>query len=113
MYVLNLPSGEMFGGADALIRMSVIIAQVGRDGEKFRYDFSHIISMTSFLALTLSRFSPPSSRGSSNMPGAMRGVFSPSHMNSWISFWIAFSKCGCLAKTTLPAAYIIRQVMNM
>ncbi len=40
----------MPGGAALSMMRSVTAAQVGREGEKSRYDLSHIISMASFLA---------------------------------------------------------------
>jgi hypothetical protein len=52
-------SREVPGGAALLMIRSVIMAQVGRDGEKLRYDLSHVISMALFLAYMFRRFRPP------------------------------------------------------
>jgi hypothetical protein len=48
------------GEATALIMMSVTATHSRQDGEKFRYNFSHIRSIASFLVLILNRFMPSS-----------------------------------------------------
>lgn len=51
--------------------------------------------MASFLVLMFSRFKPPSSSGSSSVPGAIHGFASLSQRKFWMSFWIAVSiSCG-------------------
>ena len=51
---------EVPGGAALLMIWSVTAAQVGREEVKFKYDFSHTISITSFLVWIFSRFRLPS-----------------------------------------------------
>ena len=53
----------VLGGVVVSIKISVILAHFGHAGVRFRYAFSHMISMASFLALMLSRLSPPSWMG--------------------------------------------------
>src|SRR5258707_9688759 len=76
-----LASCEVPGGAALLMIRSVMVAQAGCKGEKSRYDLSQIISMASFLAWMLSRFSPPLLRGEHRMSYAILGDESSSHMN--------------------------------
>lgn len=69
------------GGAAWLMIRSVIVAHTGREGVKFRYDFSQTISMASFLAWMFNRLRPPSLGGRHRKSRAILGDESFSHMN--------------------------------
>ena len=80
--VLMRVRGEVPGGAVALMMRSMTLAHEGRMGEKFRYAFSHMISIASFRALMSSRLRPPSSIGLYRVSRAILGEKSLSQRKS-------------------------------
>jgi hypothetical protein len=72
---------EMPGGAAWLMIKSVIVAHMGREGVKFRYNFSQTISMASFLEWMFNRLRPPSLGGRHRKSRAILGDESFSHIN--------------------------------
>jgi len=71
----------------------VTVAHFWWDGEKFRYAFSHMISIASFLDLTLRMFRPPSRMGLQSVAMAILGLVPCSHMKVLMMFIRASSMC--------------------
>jgi hypothetical protein len=92
---------EVPGGAALLIIKSVSMVQVGCERVRFRYDFSHMISMASFLAWMFSRFRPPSLRGWHRKLRVILGDESSSHIKSRISLVRAVS-----TEVGIPCAWV-------
>ena len=82
------------GGAALLMIRSVIVAHVGRDGEKLRYVLSHVSSMASLRALMFNRLRPPSLVGRYRTFRAILGEESSSHMKLRITLIKAASVVG-------------------
>ena len=74
----------------------VMAAHVGRDGEKSRYLFSHMMLIALFLDVMSRRSSPPLFIGQHSTSHVILGEGSSSHMKplmilfSAISMWVAF-----------------------
>ncbi len=80
-------------GASSWMIMSVIAAQMGHVGEKFRYFFSQIMLMASFLAVISRRPSPPSCIGWHRVLHVILGEESSSYIKLFIILFRVFSMC--------------------
>ena len=88
---LILASSTSSSGSVARIMWSVIITHCWCAGVKFRYAFSHISSIASFLAWMFRIFRPPSFMGHCRVSGAILGLDSCPQMNLLIVFSSTFS----------------------
>ncbi len=78
------------GGATLLRIRSMIVAHIGCVGVKLRYNFSHIMSIASFLALMFNRLKPPSFMGRYRKSRAILGDESSFHMKFHVILIRAF-----------------------
>ena len=85
-----LTIANVLGGAAALIWISVMVVQSSHVGDMFRYPFSHITLIASFLALMSRIFRPPSLIDLYRYSRAILGEVLLSHMESLI-IWVRAS----------------------